>query len=238
MSNKAKKTNIWTNFIKGIFKENPIFVSALGLCPTLAVTTSLDNAIGMGISVIFVMIFSALFVSSIRKVTPSNVRIPVFIVIIATFVTIIQLILKGFFPSLDQSLGIFIPLIVVNCIILGKAESFASKNNIFSSIIDSLGAGVGFTLALVLIGSIRELIGTGILTFFGKIILSLGQSFQPISIAILAPGALLTMGLLLALINSLSGIDFKKQMKHVESHNGDVVNKVSVSDSSNNRGRN
>lgn len=223
MSNKNTKQKIWTEFVKGIFKENPIFVSALGLCPTLAVTTSLDNAIGMGLSVIFVMIFSAIFISSIRKIIPDNVRIPVFIVIIATFVTIIQLILKGFYPALDESLGIFIPLIVVNCVILGRAESFSSKNKLFVSILDSLGIGIGFTLALILIGGIRELVGTGMLKIFGTLIFTLGQGFQPLSIAILAPGALLTMGLLLALINSLSGIDWKKQISHVESHNGDKV---------------
>jgi len=221
--NKSNKTV--AQFFKGIFKENPIFISALGLCPTLAVTTSLDNAVGMGLSVIFVLIFSAIFVSSLRKTTPSNVRIPVFIIIIATFVTIIQFILKGFYPALDESLGIFIPLIVVNCIILGRAESFASKNKIFISIIDAIGTGIGFMLALILIGGIRELIGTGKLLLFGKQLLSLSAGFEPFSIAVLAPGALLTMGLLLALINLLSGVDWKKQMSHAEGHGGDSVDK-------------
>jgi electron transport complex protein RnfE len=224
---KAKLDKVFTpildhlkEFWKGLFKLNPIFVMALGLCPTLAVTTSLDNAVGMGFAASFVLIFSAIFVSSIRKTVPSNVRIPIFIVIIATFVTIAQLFMKAYSPALNKSLGIFVPLIVVNCIILGRAEAFSSKNNILKSILDAIGIGIGFTIAIMLISSIRELIGTGKLTFFGTTLIN-ASFFNPMIVFILAPGALLTMGLLLALFNWLGNIDFKKQAKHVEEHNGD-----------------
>ena len=210
-------------FTKGIFQLNPIFVMALGLCPTLAVTTSLDNAVGMGFAASFVLIFSAIFVSLIRKIVPSNVRIPIFIVIIATFVTIASLILKAFTPALDKSLGIFVPLIVVNCIIFGRAEGFSSKNTVFRSILDAFGMGLGFFLAILLISTIRELFGTGQLTLFSSTIFTLGNSFNPMIIFILAPGALLTMGLLLALFNWLGDINPKKQACHVEEHNGDNI---------------
>jgi len=216
---------LFNEFSKGIFKLNPIFVAALGLCPTLAITTTLDNAIGMGIAATFVLLFSAVFISSIRKIIPSNVRIPIFIVVIATFVTIVQLFMKAYFPALDKSLGIFVPLIVVNCIILGRAEGFSSKNNLGRSILDALGIGAGFTLAIILISGIRELLGTGELMFFGNNLLSLGSSFNAPMVFILAPGALLTMGLLLALFNTLGDINIKKQCSNVESHNPDNLNK-------------
>ncbi len=208
-------------FSKGIMKINPIFVMALGLCPTLAVTTSLDNAVGMGFATTFVLLMSAIFVSSIRKIVPSNVRIPVFIVIIATFVTIAQLIIRAFSPDLDRSLGIFLPLIVVNCIILGRAESFSSRNGIVRSILDALGAGAGFTIAILLISGIREFLGTGKLFLFGNNLLDLSGLMNPVIVFILAPGALLTMGLLLALFNWIGDIDIKKQMAHIMKHNTD-----------------
>lgn len=192
-----------SEFTKGIFKQNPIFVMALGLCPTLAVTTSLDNSIGMSLAVIFVLFASAIFVSSIRNIVPKNVRIVIFIVIIATFVTIVQLFMKAYSPALDRSLGIFVPLIVVNCIIFGRAEAFSSHHRLGKSIVDALGVGIGFTFALLLIGSIRELIGTGKLFFFGTQLLNTTSFFKPTLIFILAPGALLTMGLLMALFNWL-----------------------------------
>jgi len=207
-------------FTNGIIKHNPIFVMALGLCPTLAVTTSLDNSIGMSLASVFVLFMSAIFVSLIRKHVPSNVRIPIFIVIIATFVTIASLFMKAYSPALDKSLGIFIPLIVVNCVILGRAEAFSSHNSLGKSILDALGVGVGFTFALVIIGSLRELLGTGKLFFFGRQLLSIGN-VEPVLIFVLAPGALLTMGLLMALFNWLGDIDWKRQKANVDSHNPD-----------------
>jgi electron transport complex protein RnfE len=170
-------------------------------------------------------IFRMPLVNSIRKVVPSNVRIPIFIVIIATFVTIASLLLKAFSPALDRSLGIFVPLIVVNCIILGRAEAFSSKNGIFRSILDALGISIGFSLAIILISAIREFLGTGQLFVFGTNIINATNVFNPLLIFILSPGALLTMGLLLAFFNYLSNMDFKKQASHVESHNPDNLKK-------------
>jgi electron transport complex, RnfABCDGE type, E subunit len=149
------------DFTNGIVKVNPIFVLALGLCPALAISTSIDNAIGMGAAVIFVLLFSNLMISLIRNVIPKEVRIPCFIVIIATFVTIVSLALQAYLPALNESLGIYVPLIVVNCIILGRAEAFASKNPVSRSVLDALGIGLGFTLSLIIISIIRELLGTG-----------------------------------------------------------------------------
>jgi Na+-translocating ferredoxin:NAD+ oxidoreductase subunit E len=210
-------------FSKGVFRLNPTFVIVLGLCPTLAITTSLDNGIGMGIAAIFVLICSEILVSSIKKIVPSNVRIPVFIVVIATFVTIVALLIKAYVPALDKSLGIYIPLIVVNCIILERAESFSSKNSVFRSILDAFGVGLGFTLAIMLIGTIREIIGTGKLMLFGKVLLNLTGFYQPMLIFILAPGALMTMGLLLAFFNWFGSIDLKKQSANIDSHNPDKL---------------
>src|SRR6056297_3070403 len=150
----------WKEFSKGIIKENPVFVMLLGLCPTLAVTTSAFNGLGMGLASTFVLLGANIVISSIKKLVPNKVRIPMFIVVIATFVTLVQMFMKAYFPALDKALGLFIPLIVVNCMILGRAEAFASKNNLFYSIIDALGVGVGFTLALTLIGAIREILGS------------------------------------------------------------------------------
>ncbi|MFW5891540.1 MAG: electron transport complex subunit RsxE [bacterium] len=184
-------------FTKGCFKQNPVFALILGLCPVLAVSNSVENAIGMGFAATFVLLCSNIIISIFRKQIPDKVRIPSYIVVIATFVTIAGMILEAYLPSINKSLGIFVPLIVVNCIILGRAESFASKNNVLKSIMDGLGMGVGFTLALLLIAFIRELFGTGKIMFLGNTII---PQFipSPALIFILPPGALLTMGLLLA----------------------------------------
>ncbi|RLC55845.1 MAG: electron transport complex subunit RsxE [Candidatus Cloacimonadota bacterium] len=184
-------------FTKGFVKENPVFVMALGLCPTLAVTTSVVNAIGMGLAATFVLVFSNIFISLIKNLIPSKIRIPAYIVVIASFVTIVDMVMHAYLPAIHKSLGLFIPLIVVNCIILGRAEAFASKNNVFNSILDGLGMGLGFTLALVVIGSIREILGAGQLLGFNV----LPETYKPMLIAILAPGAFIVMGLLMGLMN-------------------------------------
>lgn len=187
-------------FIAGIIVANPIFVLALGLCPTLAVSVTIDNGIIMSGAVIFVIVTSSIVISAIRKFVPDMVRMPIFIVIIATFVTIIGLILEAYLPAAHASLGLFLPLIVVNCIIMGRAEAFASKNPVVNSIADALGVGVGFTLALVTISFFRELFGTGGLSVLGVDLFTLpvlGEN--PISLFILPPGAFLVIGLLLAL---------------------------------------
>ena len=188
------------NFTKGIFTENPTFRLILGMCPTLAVSTSLVNAIGMGAATTFVLLGSNILVSLFRKLIPSNIRIPAFIVIIATFVTIVEFIMQAYFPALNKSLGIFIPLIVVNCIILGRAEAFASKNPVFPSILDALGMGIGFTGALALLGATREILGAG--TIWGYHIL--GTGFNPAIIMILPPGAFIALGLFLGFFNILA----------------------------------
>jgi Na+-translocating ferredoxin:NAD+ oxidoreductase subunit E len=180
----------------GIIKENPIFVLALGTCPTLAVTTSAKNGLGMGLAAMAVLIGSNCVISMIRKLIPAKVRIPVFITIIAGFVTIVQLLLKAYQPELDKALGIFIPLIVVNCIILARAEIFASRNGVGYSFVDALGMGLGFTLALLLIGSVREILGAG--EIFGLVI---PGSIPPALIMILPPGGFLAYGILAGIIN-------------------------------------
>jgi len=186
-------------FVKGLWRENPTFRMMLGLCPTLAVSTSVVNGLGMGISATFVLVGSSAMVSMVRNVVPEKVRIPCFIVIIATFVTIVELMMKAYAPFLSRSLGIYVPLIVVNCIVLGRAEAFASKKGVWASVMDALGMGFGFTWALCVISAIRELTGNG--TIFGY---PVGVSFSPPLFMILAPGALLTIGLLIGLINHLS----------------------------------
>ena len=187
-------------FLNGIINENPTFVQLLGMCPTLAVTTSLKNGIGMGLSATAVLIASNALISLLRKIIPDKVRIAAYIVIIATFVTIIEMVLNAYLPSLAEQLGIFIPLIVVNCIILARAESFASKNSVFSSIIDGLGMGLGFTVALAIISGIREFFGAGTL-FDVKIY---GELITPPSIMIMAPGGFIVLGLLVAVINCIT----------------------------------
>jgi electron transport complex protein RnfE len=186
-------------FAKGFWKENPILVMLLGMCPTLAVTTSAINGLTMGLAVVFVLTCSSFIVSLVRNIVPKQVRIPTFIVIIATFVTMVDLFLKAFLLDLSKALGPFIPLIVVNCIILGRAEAFASKNNVGLAIIDALGVSFGFTVTLVILGGIREILGMK--TFFG--IPVLGQSFEPWIVMLLPPGAFITLGLLLGAKNSI-----------------------------------
>ena len=182
----------------GLIKENPTFVLMLGMCPTLAVTTSAINGIGMGLSTTVVLIMSNMLISMLRKIIPDSVRMPAFIVIVASFVTIVQFLMEGFVPSLYDSLGLYIPLIVVNCIILGRAESYASKNPVVPSIFDGLGMGLGFTLGLTLIGLFRELLGAG--QIFGAQVLSLSW-FTPITIFVMAPGAFLVLACLVAVMN-------------------------------------
>lgn len=184
-------------FIKGFWNENPIFRLVLGLCPTLAVTTSAENGIGMGLASTFVLVCSNLVIASMRNLIPKKIRIPAFIVTIATFVTIVDLAMNGYFHDLHKSLGLFIPLIVVNCIILGRAEAFASKNSVGLSIVDGLGMGLGFTISLVVLGAIRELIGNG--TVFNVQIF--GDSYMPLLLMILPPGAFIVLGMLLGLMN-------------------------------------
>ena len=190
MSNS--KLNILT---KGFFKENPTLILVLGCCPTLAVTTSVTNALGMGAATTFVLLMSNMLISALKNVIPNKVRIPSYIVIIATFVSMIDLLIQGFLPSLSASLGVFIPLIVVNCIVLGRAEAFANKNTVFDSLLDGLGMGIGFTIALTLIGGIREILGSG--SF-------LGYQFIPseynMLIFVLAPGAFIVFGFVMAAV--------------------------------------
>lgn len=191
------KQSLGKTFLNGIFAENPTFVLFLGMCPTLAVTTGVVNAIGMGLSTMAVLICSNIVISLLRKFIPDKIRIAAYVVIIAGFVTIVEMLLNAYVPALASSLGIYIPLIVVNCIILGRAEAFANSNGVMASIMDGLGMGLGFTAALTLIGAVREVLGAG--TFAG--ISLFGSGFQPVSIMILPPGAFLTLGCLLAIIN-------------------------------------
>lgn len=183
----------------GIIKENPTFVLMLGMCPTLAVTTSAINGLGMGLTTMVVLALSNAFISLLRNIIPDKVRIPAFIVIIASFVTIMELLLEGFLPALYDALGIYIPLIVVNCIILGRAESYASKNPIIPSFFDGVGMGLGFSLALTCIGAVRELLGAG--EIFGRHIMP--ESFTPVSIFIMAPGAFFVLACLTAIQNQV-----------------------------------
>ena len=190
------------NYIKvltnGIVKENPTFVLLLGMCPTLATTTSASNGLSMGLATMFVLICSNFVISCIKSITPDKVRIPVFVVVIASFVTVLQLLIKAYSPDIDKSLGIFIPLIVVNCIILGRAEAFACKNSPLASIFDGIGMGIGFTMALTLLGIVREILGAG--SVFGFILL---PETTNILLFVLPPGAFITLGLLVAIINRL-----------------------------------
>lgn len=184
-------------FWNGLIKENPTFVLMLGMCPTLATTTSATNAVGMGLTTTVVLVLSNILISLLRKVIPDKVRIPAFIVIIASFVTVVEFLLKAYLPGLNDSLGIYIPLIVVNCIILGRAEAFASKNPVLPSAFDGLGMGLGFTLGLTCIGIFRELLGAG--EIFGFHVMP--EAFEPISIFVMAPGAFFVLAMLTALQN-------------------------------------
>lgn len=191
--------NLANTFNKGIWRDNPAFRLLLGLCPMLAVTTSAENGLGMGLATSFVLVCSNMVVSLLRKLIPPKVRIPSFIVIIASFVTVVQLCMEAYAYDMYKALGIFIPLIVVNCLILGRAEAFASKNGFVISIIDGLGMGAGFTLALFVLGAVREIFGSG--TLLGLTLF--GASFQPFLLMILPPGAFITLGLLLAGMNRI-----------------------------------
>jgi len=197
MNNKSNQRSGSFEFLKGFWKENPILVMILGMCPTLAVTTSAINGLTMGLAVIFVLTGSSTIVSMVRNIVPRQVRIAAFIVIIATFVTMVDLFLKAFFLDLSKALGPFIPLIVVNCIILGRAEAFASKNKVWFSILDALGVSLGFTVTLVFLGGIREILGMR--TFFGMEVL--GENFEPWVIMLLPPGAFITLGFMLGAKN-------------------------------------
>jgi electron transport complex protein RnfE len=188
-------------FVKGLWNEIPPFRLVLGLCPTLAVTKAVDTGIGMGMATSFVLVCSNVLVASLRKVIPNKVRIAAYIVIIATFVTIAELLLQAYSYPMYKKLGIFTPLIVVNCIILGRSEAFASKNGIFRSFLDGLGFGIGFTMSLIGLATVRELLGTGALTFWEVPIQILGPWFKPFSFMIEAPGAFMALGLMLCLMN-------------------------------------
>jgi electron transport complex protein RnfE len=187
----------WKNFSKGFIRENAVFALFLGLCPTLAVTTSAINGMGMGLATTFVLVMSNLVVSLIKNLIPDKVRIPAFIVIIATFVTVVELVMKGYVPALFDALGLFIPLIVVNCLVLGRAEAFASKNTVLSSLVDGAGMGLGFTMALTVLGAVRELLGSG--AFFGMKLIS-GDAML---LFILPPGAFIALGYLIVLANMI-----------------------------------
>jgi electron transport complex protein RnfE len=194
--------SLYSEFSKGILRENPLFRLILGTCPSLAVTTSVENGIGMGFAFTGVLLASNIVISLLRKIIPDSIRIPCYIVIIASFVTITQLIMQAYTPALYKSLGIFIPLIVVNCIILGRAEAFANKNSIVPSIMDALGMGVGYTLSLVIMSSIREILGAG--TFLGLPVM--GPNASPALIMILPPGGFIAFGCILAVMNKLQAM--------------------------------
>ncbi len=201
----------WKELIKGLWTENPIFRLVLGMCPALAVTTSLENSLGMGVAATFVLVCSNVVISVIRNLIPSKVRIPCFIVVIATFVTIVDLVMAGFAPALHASLGIFIPLIVVNCVILGRAEAFASKHPVLLSIADGIGMGVGFTLGLSVLGACREIMGAGTLTIWQGLPQLTITGLKPMVLMILAPGGFIALGVLLALMNYIQAESAKRR---------------------------
>lgn len=210
-----KQNNVVERLKNGIMDENPTFVLMLGMCPTLAVTTSAINGLGMGLTTMVVLALSNMFISLLRKAIPDKVRIPAFIVIIASFVTVVELLLKAYIPFLYDALGLYIPLIVVNCIILGRAEAYASKNNVVLSLFDGIGMGLGFTVALTVIGAVREFIGAGEL--FGFAVMP--ESYVPCSIFVLAPGAFFVLAALTALQNKvkLAGERKGKDMSKIQS---------------------
>jgi electron transport complex protein RnfE len=189
----------FSEITKGLIKENPIFVIVLGICPTLAVSTSVNNAIGMGFAATFVLICSNIIISLIKNITPEKIRIPIYIVVIASFVSIVDMVMAAYTPALHKSLGLFIPLIVVNCIILGRAEAFASRNNVLNSLADGIGMGLGFTLSLIIVATIRELLGSG--KWMGFTIMP--KTYDPMLVAILAPGAFITLGFLMGVMQMI-----------------------------------
>lgn len=201
----ATTINQKQNFLKGIIKENPVFVMLLGMCPTLGVTSSAMNGLGMGVATLFVLLMSNIVVSLVKKQIPAKVRIPAFIIIIASFVTIVEMVLEAFIPFLYEQLGIFIPLIVVNCLILGRAEAFASKQNLYSSVIDALGMGIGFVVALTLLGATREILGNG--SLFG--IKFVAENANTFILFILPPGAFIALAYLAAVFNKMTIVNSK-----------------------------
>jgi len=208
---KKKRITPKQNLIKGIFKENPTFVLVLGMCPTLGVTTSLENALGMGLSVVFVLILTNGLIASIRNIVPSEIRIPVYIVVIALVVTLIEWMLNAYLPDLYDALGIYLPLIVVNCIILGRAEAYASDNTVFDSIFDGMGMGLGFTLGLSTLAFTRELLGTGSVELLN---ITIYEASVAASFLVSPPGAFLTLGLLIGIINTVR-LDREKKKKAI-----------------------
>ena len=204
----AEKKSLGKELTKGFLDENPVLRLVLGTCPTLAVSTSVESAVGMGLAASIVLICSNIAISALRKVIPSKVRIPAYIVVIASFVTIVQMLVKAFAPSLDEQLGVYLPLIVVNCIILGRAEAFAGKNSVLASAVDGLGMGIGFTIALFLMGFIREFFGTGTITISlingGQPLWNSEFGENPILIFILAPGGFFVFGMLIMLANKIA----------------------------------
>ncbi len=189
----------YENLTRGLIRENPTFVMLLGMCPTLGVTTSASNGVGMGLATLFVLILSNIAISAVKRIIPDMVRIPCYIVIIASFVTVVDLLMAAYLPALHARLGIFIPLIVVNCIILGRAEAFASKNNIYQSVLDAVGMGLGFTLGLTSLGIVREILGAG--SIFGWSFL--GENADPVLLFIMPPGAFMALAGLIMLVNKL-----------------------------------
>ena len=196
----AEKITQKENFLKGIIKDNPVFVMLLGMCPTLGVTSSAFNGLGMGIATLFVLLMSNIVVSLVKSQIPSKVRIPAFIIIIASFVTIVEMVLEAYIPFLFEQLGIFIPLIVVNCLILGRAEAFASKNGLMASIVDALGMGIGFTIALTILGAVREILGSGSIFDFSFV----SEDANTLLLFILPPGAFIALAYLSVLFNKVS----------------------------------
>jgi electron transport complex protein RnfE len=196
----AEKKSLGKEFTKGLILENPVLRLVLGTCPTLATSTSVESAIGMGLAATVVLVCSNIVISALRKVIPSKVRIPAYVVIIAGFVSIVQMLVKAFLPQIDEMLGVYLPLIVVNCIILGRAEAFASKNTVLYSAVDGVGMGVGFTAALLLMGGIRELLGAGSIAGFTV----LPEAIPPMTIFVLAPGGFFVFGILIALANKVA----------------------------------
>lgn len=203
-------------FLNGLIKENPVFVLILGICPTLAISKNLESALGMGLALTFVLIFSNLTISLIKKIVPEEIRIPVYIVVIATFVTIIEMLMKAYFASLAEQLGIFLSLIVVNCIVLGRAEGFASKNNPLLSLVDAIGVGLGFLFAITIIASIREILGYGTITFFGGKVLNLMPIYdflgiEPTEFFVSNPGAFIVLAIILGSLQSI--FIYRKKIK-------------------------
>lgn len=210
---EKNKKNILLN---GIWKENPLFVGLLGTCPSLGITTCLENALGMGIAVLFVLVMSNLIISLIKKIVPNEIRIAVYIVVIATLVTIVDMVMAAFLPDLHASLGLFIPLIVVNCIILGRAEAFASKNGPVDSILDGIGMALGYTLALSIVSTVREVLGTGQITVWGDLVIKVGQGNFFTTFFTSSPGAFIVLGLVFGVINTFKMIFQKRKSKKEE----------------------